>query len=420
MNEEVEDLKAIIEQAQELYRQGEQLEAIDWLRRNFEDTAPADIQASQLHLNLGLMLVNYQQDHEYPFFEEGYAILKQADLTNAKAAIQSIESLLRGSYPIVKTQQQAAEQWLHDAERPTQAKLVPTFYSDWTLEQKIGCVADHYVQHLSQVHELHANAWDLSALPRVIEGLQACKTADELLEHLRTLIGIETKLVGRGDIAGILTTFRTSAASRFFPESISDSEIECSVQTGFPLSSLTFLSAAVQRQIADPALVIHNTSGDAAVMLKPLASYAYPFDCKEANKYVDARQFVRAIIYSLGAMHGMRFVHNSLFPNNELSNVALQFTDDECEVFKNSNRPLAFFRDFSRAKRINNDQQRLSELDHVIQTLKDAFPRNKFIHIKPHLSFERIVEVEYLKGYSGLPYDIWLHGRGETPTELGR
>lgn len=421
MNEEVEDLKVIIEQAQELYRKGEQLEAIDWLKRNYEDTAPADIQASQLDLNLGLMLVNYCKDNKYPYFEDGYTLLKQNNLSRDRSAIQTIDALLRGAYPIIKNQQQATQKWLRKAQKKSQVQAAPVFYSDWSSEDKVRCVADLYIRRIKDLCEQYPDHVDVENVQRVAEELRTVQTAEQLLDELRKLIAIETNGLNQDNIsstqkkAGSLTAFTLEPvdSNDFYGQDLG--EIECKVQTGFPLSPLTYLSVAVEREIADPALVMINATGDTAVMVRPLKSSAQVFDVAEAGKYADARQITRAIIYSLGSVHGMGFAHNALFPKTGDSNVALKFKDgDAVQTFKSRGRPVAFFRNFSLAKRLDDkDQLRLNELNHVIDTLKSAFSKTQFFHIRPHLRFDRLVETEYLKGFSGLPYEMWLDDQSD-------
>lgn len=188
---------------------------------------------------------------------------------------------------------------------------------------------------------------------------------------------------------------------------VGDQMIRFQIKAGVSFSELAVLSLAVERGIAAPTLIISEGFASPVLVMKEVDNEAKPLESVRRHKIGRAEQVTRAIAYSLGALHGLGYTHNGLLrPGKSDFNVDLQYREGgQDQVLWDQRRRYALFRNFDQASAIENDSERIQEIDFVKSRLKDVFSKWRFGFINSDSKFERVFEIEYVKGYSGIPAD---------------
>jgi TPR repeat protein len=127
--------KAIFEQAQNLWQNGKELEAIAILK-------PLVVQGNtEAKAYLGIYLMSYHEENKFPYLNEGITFLQEACNEGNPSAAHNLGSIyLTGTPFIKKDRKKAAEFYLKARELEQKLGLPPVvgpeFYKEWEQEVK--------------------------------------------------------------------------------------------------------------------------------------------------------------------------------------------------------------------------------------------------------------------------------------------
>jgi TPR repeat protein len=125
--------KTIIEQSYSLWQSGQDLEAISLLK-------PLVAQGNtEAKAYLGMYLISYHKDNEYPYLKEGIALLQEASDEGNPSATHNIGTIYLGGTPFIKKdRKKAAIYYLKARELGENLGLTPiagsAFYKEWEEE----------------------------------------------------------------------------------------------------------------------------------------------------------------------------------------------------------------------------------------------------------------------------------------------